>query len=255
MNLEHKALNCEFKAAGDDGSFELYALAFNNVDRQGDLIVPGAVSNTAELVSDGWGALNHMNSALPVAYPESATQDAKGLLVRGKFHSHPDAQAVRTVVTERMAAGKAVPCSIGYAVDDASYETRNGDPIRILKSIRVYEFSFVNLPANPAAAVVSAKSIDPPEAGSGWFEKVAEKVAGLLGWEAKKGRVVSAANHAKLAAAHGKIEEGTSAIRAFIAEHDPSRPADDRDGDGKAADPLAQLRRRALEGRRMARCP
>jgi hypothetical protein len=82
VNIEHKALNCEFKAAGDDGSFELYALAFNNVDRQGDLIVPGAVSNTAELVSDGWGALNHMNSALPVAYPESATQDAKGLLVR-----------------------------------------------------------------------------------------------------------------------------------------------------------------------------
>jgi HK97 family phage prohead protease len=243
VNIEHKALNCEFKAAGDDGSFELYALAFNNVDRQGDLIVPGAVSNTAELVSDGWGALNHMNSALPVAYPESAIQDAKGLLVRGKFHSHPDAQAVRTVVTERMAAGKAVPCSIGYAVDDASYETRNGEPIRILKSIRVYEFSFVNLPANPAATVVSAKGL---EADPGWMAWLREK----LGLESKRGRVVSAANHERLSGHAEAIGAAAKDLRDFLDQHDPNKgPADDKSAD------LMEIRRAAAEGWRASRCP
>ena len=53
-------------------------------------------------------------------------QDSVGLKVSGAFHSTEEAQAVRTVVRERLAAGKAVKCSIGYSVDDAAVETRGG---------------------------------------------------------------------------------------------------------------------------------
>ena len=198
--MEHKSVPCEIKAAGDDGSFELYALAFNNIDRVGDIIVPGAVSNVDELVKDGWGALNHAGMALPVAYADSAEQDAKGLLVRGKFHTHPDAQAVRSVVRERMDAGKSAPCSIGYIVDDASYEMQSGKQVRILKSIRVYEFSFVNMPANPAAGVVSAKSIEseedqPLDSSEKSFLALLMK---RMGMQTKAGKAISAANHDEL---------------------------------------------------------
>jgi HK97 family phage prohead protease len=244
-DLERKTLPCEVKAAADDGSFELYALTFGNIDRVGDIILPGAVSNVDELVKDGWGALNHSNMALPVAYPESATQDAKGLLVKGRFHSTPDAQAVRTVVRERMAAGKSVPCSIGYVVDDAGFETRGGEPVRLLKSIRVFEFSFVNLPANPAAGVVSAKSL---EDEPGWLDRL----KALLGLDAKRGRVVSAANHGRLSGHAAKLEEVATDLKAFLADHDPNKGEPEADA---KADALAKLRRRALEGRRSMRCP
>lgn len=247
--LEHKTLPCEVKAAGEDGSFELYALAFNNIDRVGDVIVPGAVSNVDELVRDGWGALNHSNMSLPVAYAEGAEQDGKGLLVRGKFHTHPDAQAVRSVVRERMAAGKSVPCSIGYAVDDAGYEMRGGQQVRILKSIRVYEFSFVNLPANPAAGVVSAKSLgaDPMDATETGF---IASLRAALGLDTKKGRAISAANHEALTghaaamadalakvheqhksmkASHKDMGDRIDELKAFLAGHAPAG-ADEGDG-------------------------
>lgn len=280
MNLEYKSSDCAVKSVGDDGSFELYALAFGNVDRQGDLILPGAVSNADELVSAGWGALNHANSALPVAYANSATQDARGLLVRGQFHSHPEAQAVRTVVRERMAAGKAVPCSIGYVADDASYETRGGEPVRVLKSIRVYEFSFVNLPANPAAAVVSAKGLGGRMDAAEWG--VIAAIKQVLGLDTKKGKVLSAANHAALSEhasgmaqaiagatkAMKVCQQKHAALQAFLDQHDPDADGDDDSSDPGDTDndkpakkdipspsPADLLKIRILAGRKMTRCP
>lgn len=216
--LERKSFECEVKADGDDGSFELYALVFNNEDRQGDIIAPGAVKNLDELVRDGWGALNHRAMDLPVAYAESATQDTKGLLIRGKFHTHPEAQACRTVVRERKAAGKRVLCSIGYAIEDAAQELRNGEPVRILKAIRVYEFSFVNLPANPLADVVSAKSSTaPPEpnvstnpnpaAGDADGAGILAGLKRLLGLETKAGAAISRANRDKLRGVADAMDE------------------------------------------------
>src|SRR6201985_2132152 len=61
-----------------------------------------------------------------------------------------------------MAAKKSVKCSIGYLVpaDGERYEKRNGETVRIISKLAIYEVSFVNLPANPQAEVVSAKSLD-----------------------------------------------------------------------------------------------
>jgi HK97 family phage prohead protease len=164
LGLCRRNVTCEFKALDDSGSFELYAAVFGNLDRQGDVIEPGAFSNLDEFVTDGLGLTNHLvYTTLPVALIDSAVQDSHGLKVAGRFHSHPEAQACRTVVTERKAAGKSVKCSIGYLIDEESYEKRAGKMVRRIKRLSVYEFSFVNLPANPSAEVISAKSVtDPP---------------------------------------------------------------------------------------------
>jgi HK97 family phage prohead protease len=157
--LERKDFNCRFKALDDTGSFELYAAVFGNIDRQDDVIIAGAFKNLDKFVTDGWGALNHVQCDLPVAWIETAVQDEHGLKVTGRFHSTPEAQACRTVIQERMAAGKSVKCSIGYLIVDAAVETRDGRTVRLLKAIEVFEFSFVNLPANPEAGVLTAKSL------------------------------------------------------------------------------------------------
>jgi HK97 family phage prohead protease len=159
--LPRKTFECEFKSLDDNGTFTLYALVFGNVDRQFDVIEPGAVTNCDELVKDGWIAINHVGVDLPVAVINSAAQDAHGLLLTGSFHSTLRAQECRTIVVERMAAGKAVKTSIGYMVLDGGerFETVDGKTVRYLSAIAVFETSFVNLPANPAAEVIAAKSV------------------------------------------------------------------------------------------------
>ena len=152
----------EYKSDDDaTGAFTLYAACFGSVDRQGDIIQPGAVQNLDELTRDGWVALNHIQTDLPVAMIDTATQDQRGLLISGRWHTTEAAQNCRRIVKERMAAGKRVLCSVGYVVpfDGESYEKIDGKTVRRLSKISVYECSFVNLPANPEAEVVSAKSV------------------------------------------------------------------------------------------------
>jgi HK97 family phage prohead protease len=160
--LPHKTFDVEVKQLDEAGSFSLYAAIFGNVDRQGDVIEPNSFQNLDEFVKDGWIALNHDQAGLPIAVIDAATQDATGLLVTGRFHSTPLAQEVRTVVRERMAAGKGVKCSLGYVTDDESFERDElGRSIRHIKALSIYEASFVNLPSNPMAEVQSIKSFQP----------------------------------------------------------------------------------------------
>ena len=160
--LPRKEVEGELASIGDDGSFEMYALVFGNVDRQGDRIKQGAVANVEELVKDGWIALNHVQTDSPIATISTAEQDSHGLKLTGLFHSHAKAQEVRSYVKERLDRGKAVKTSIGYLVplDGEQYVKEGGRTIRDITKMSVYEASFVNLPANPAAEVVSAKSLD-----------------------------------------------------------------------------------------------
>lgn len=162
MTPDKKHFDLELKElSGDDAhSFVMYAAAFSNVDRGGDVIQPGAFTNLDEFVKDGWIALNHRGTDLPVGYPTSAVQDDKGLRVEGRWHGTPEAQHCRIVAMERFAAGKSVKASIGYMVDVSRMGKSGSDPVRILEKIRIYEASFVNLPMNPAADVISAKGAD-----------------------------------------------------------------------------------------------
>jgi HK97 family phage prohead protease len=232
-DVRHKSLAFEVKAADDDGSVTLYCAVFGNVDLQGDVLMPGAFANLNAFVKEGWGAVNHANWGpdLGVAWVESAEQDAIGLKVVAKFHSTPDAQAVRTKIRERMAAGKSVQCSFGFNVLDAAPELRGGKTITLLKSVDIFEFSFVNKAANPMAGVASAKSEGLGLMGIDDAQSLIEAV--------KAGRAVSRANHGKLSNWCGQLDEqGKAAIRmaaelkAFLDEHDP-----DKGGEGEAQPP------------------
>src|SRR6516165_1980322 len=156
-----KQLDGEFSEVRDDGTFDMYACVYGNIDRQGDLIEKGAVTNVDQFVQTGWIALNHHQQALPIGSIDSAVQDERGLRVTGTFHSTPKAQEVRTVVKERLGRGKTVSTSIGYQVpvDGERYEKVDGRTIRRINKLAIFEASVVNLPANPEAEVVSAKSL------------------------------------------------------------------------------------------------
>lgn len=161
LGMSRKTFDVEFKSDdADAGSFTLYCACFGNLDLGGDIIDAGAFQNLEQFVVDGFGLVNHVSSSLPVAWVDTAVQDSIGLKVTGRFHTTPEAQACRTVVLERMAAGKAVKCSLGYVTLAESFATQDGAPVRHIEQLDVYEFSFVGVPMNPLAGVQSAKSLE-----------------------------------------------------------------------------------------------
>jgi HK97 family phage prohead protease len=162
--LERKTLDVRIKSIdADTGEYVLYAASWT-LDRTNEMIERGAFSNLAEFVQDGFLALGHDAKALPIGTISEATQDSVGLLVKGVFHSTPEAQAARTVMKERMGRGKAVKASIGFVTTKDAMVTERGKSYRLLKEITLYEISYVNIPANPAAVAVSVKGLRPERA-------------------------------------------------------------------------------------------
>lgn len=221
-DIRRKAITFDIKAVDDStGSFEVYANVFGNVDRADEVVAPGAFVNLPEFVKDGWGDVNHSWKDLGITLIDEATQDAKGLRVKGRFHSTPDAQSIRTKVRERMEAGKSVKCSIGYRVLSAAGEVRDGRPITVLKQIELYEFSFVNLPANPLAEVVGAK-------GEVRLSDVNRLIDGV-----KAGRTLSKQNHKQLSELHDHMSSGCSRLKTFLDQYGPDSPAAESDSSGE----------------------
>ena len=155
--LEHKAIRLRMKAGtGGPDKLTLYGAVWNNIDRQGDVIEPGAVKNCSDFEQDGVILVNHVQADLPVASPVLCDNDTKGMKIVARWHTTPAAQECRQIVQERIAMGKTVAASIGYTVLSEHYENRSGKTVRVLSAINVFEVSLVNLPANPLARVISA---------------------------------------------------------------------------------------------------
>ena len=240
MDLQRKSLPFEVKSIDDDGTFTLYAAVLGNVDRQGEVIAPGAFQNLEAFTRDGWGDVNHAWQGLGIATIDAASEDGIGLKIVGRFHSTQDAQDVRTKAKERKERGKTVSCSIGYREVLVENEVRDEKRVRVLKAIELYEFSFVALPANTSAQVVDVKD--------------------ALG--TKSGRAVSKSNHEFLCDMHKcwakHASEATTRAADFKAWLDSHAPkATDADGDDAEPDNDAddldekrlQLRRRAAKSR------
>ncbi|HLY72892.1 MAG TPA: HK97 family phage prohead protease [Planctomycetota bacterium] len=204
--LPRKTFDVEFQSLDDSGSFEMYAATFGGApDRQGDVIAVGAFDNLPAFTTDGFLALNHDMMSLPVAIIESATQDSHGLRVSGRFHSTPEAQAVRTVCRERMALKKRVLVSIGYVCNAEEYERVGSKQVRHIKALSLFEVSVVGIPANPRAEMTGVKSLHPQD--STMSETKTDPPV-----ETKRSVAISAANMKMLDAYGDQAEEHHKAI-------------------------------------------
>jgi HK97 family phage prohead protease len=265
---EYKSFDWEIKSLDDSGKLSMYVASFNNIDRGNDVIEPGAFANVDQFIKWGWLGTNHDMKSLPIGYPLSAVQDSKGLLCDFQFHSTPEAQAARTTILERMRANKAVSGSIGYKIrpGGSKPDRLDGKSIRRLSKLDIFEASYVNLPMNPEASVISAKSADhdhdrereqdqgdgPKLIGLDDFKSFLEE------YDKKAGKVISRANLNTLKDTHAKLGDVHATLGAFIDQHDPDGGIDEPDDDalvggggrvaGKDAR-LETLRLRAVRGR------
>ncbi len=153
MDLERKTIGFEFKEVDEDeGTFEGYAATFSkHPDSYGDIIKPGAFTKTLKEMAKRIKILWHHNPWEPIGIPLSLTEDAKGLLVKGKLSL--GVQRAREVLA-LMKDGVVTEMSIGY---HSVKETWDGE-VRLLEEIRLYDVSPVTFAANPEAVVLGAKA-------------------------------------------------------------------------------------------------
>jgi HK97 family phage prohead protease len=148
----------------DPGGFEGYGAVFGNVDSWGDIIMPGAFKETIDqFLTNGFSAIGHKWSDLPVATFDVAKEDSKGLWVEGTFHSDDFSQRARKILAERLDRGKTVGLSIGFDIPQggSSWATGPNDEftgIRLLHKINLLEVSLVNAPANDQALASNVKN-------------------------------------------------------------------------------------------------
>lgn len=202
--MERKLLTPDFKISDDgSGSLKGYASTFSNWDDVKERPVKGAfIPHLADFLKDGFIAVGHDWSALPIATPSIAREDDIGLYLEADFHTTAMAQDARTVASERLARNKSVKLSIGYEVLQDEYVEEG----RLLKEIKLYEVSLVTVPANPLASVTGVKQLqleggplsayaDTVEAAISMFKKEARA---LEGRRAKEGRVLSDTNRKRI---------------------------------------------------------
>ena len=138
-----------------EGTFSGYGATFNNVDRGGDMILPGAFKKSLGQKSiSAVKMLYQHDPSKPIGVWQQIEEDKKGLKVTGKLLLSVE-KAKETY--ELMKAGVIDSLSIGYrTVKDAFDTTKN---VRQLLELDLWEISCVTFPMNPGATVDQVKEV------------------------------------------------------------------------------------------------
>ena len=137
-----------------------YGLAFGNIDRVGDIIMPGAcdkflASEAADTMAFCW---QHDRATVIGKITDKGTDDY-GMWIEADILPTTAGKDAAILLK----AGAVTQFSIGYRATKYHYEKREGYEwdIRILDEIEVYEVSPVTVPANPKAKLIDAKGDNP----------------------------------------------------------------------------------------------
>lgn len=158
MTTKNLPFACEWKATGEDGTFEGYGSVFNITDFGGDIVVAGAFSDTLEQAKKA-GRLPAMlwqhNQREPIGVYTEMSEDSVGLRVKGRLalKTQRGAEAY-----ELMKMGALSGLSIGYRVREDSYDRLTD--IRTIKKADLIEVSPVTFPMNDASRVSAVKTIE-----------------------------------------------------------------------------------------------
>lgn len=117
----HKAFKA-VSAAITENRIRVVASTTGNLDRSGDVIMPGAFKNAVlrDFEQNGWIDVGHSWDGLGCAMPISAKVDGDELISEAEFYADEDAQCVKERCKQRMDAGKSVSASIGFMPDYAT---------------------------------------------------------------------------------------------------------------------------------------
>lgn len=158
QELKYLAFKLSLKEVEQDDEkyfkVEGYASTFNNEDRGGDIVMPGAFSTSIKELTPMllW---SHNHDRL-IGKIDEIFEDSKGLFIRARCPREDS--FVKGHVIPQVDLGSVASMSIGYYPIVSEYD--RDDEVRRLKEVKLFEVSLVPLPMNPRAVITSAKSLD-----------------------------------------------------------------------------------------------
>jgi HK97 family phage prohead protease len=179
MELHQKAVSAAIVET-DSGGFRGYASRFLNIDRQGDIVLPGAFAKALpEFIADGGLVLaDHDNrTGSVIGTLIDAREDQNGLLVDVQFSATKAGQEVRRLMTEKALRKMSISfyakpakltekqvhgvwSNFGYKPDERQKMLAKSGAKMIGAVSEIVEVSVVPIPANPEADILAVKSFD-----------------------------------------------------------------------------------------------
>lgn len=147
--MEFKSLPLEVKAEGDEGVITGYGSIFGNMDSYGDVIEPGAFSESLTKRKPKMLWQHRMDT--PIGVWDEVKEDSRGLFMRGRLarNTSKGGEAYELVKMNALDG-----LSIGFR---ATQDEMDGNT-RKLKAVELYEVSLVTMPANELATITGVKS-------------------------------------------------------------------------------------------------
>lgn len=244
------------------GTFEGYAAGILNIDRAGDMILPGAFADDLpRFLSEGVVCWQH-DWADPIGVPLKAKEDAYGLLTESRISNTTRGRDCMTLIRD----GVVKKLSIGYRVSDYQWVDRSGlqsylggsglptskcsdilrqydeadlDELLLLKKIKLFEYSPVSIPANPNAVITGAKALlaglsfrDQLLTALAAVREVKERAQEIKTLRVSEGRNLSEERQEKLHALAAECLSVSEEVRAILAEQmKPEEKAEDVQSD------------------------
>lgn len=147
--MEHKHLSLEWKAT-EEGVIEGYGSVFDNVDLGGDIIAPGAFTNSLRAPRKVKMLWQH-DAEKPIGIWDTLEEDGKGLRVSGRILTEIDKGRESLALVK---AGAIDGLSIGYRTIKSM--DRNGK--RVIMQADLWEVSLVTFPMNELARIDAVKA-------------------------------------------------------------------------------------------------
>lgn len=158
MKLKHKQFGFKADSVGEDGTFTGYGSVFGNVDSYGEVVAPGAFTESLKAIKKSGDPLPMLwqhRSDSPIGGFDTLAEDDRGLKLTGSLliGSIPLADQAYALMKARIVKG----LSIGYYEDEISINKETG--IVTLTKLDLVEVSVVTFPANQEAQIDAVKSI------------------------------------------------------------------------------------------------
>lgn len=152
--MNFKAVKFETKAISDD-IFEGYASFFNNIDAYDDIIEKGAFRKTISENRSRIKVLWQHDANEPIGLPIDMTEDDNGLYVKAKISMTDTGKKAMTLIKD----GVITEMSIGYDVVKDDYKMLGTKRVRLLKEVKLWEFSPVTFAANEKAKIMKMRGL------------------------------------------------------------------------------------------------
>lgn len=155
IDLEEKAVS----ESEDCWTITGYGSVFGNKDFGNDVVIAGAFAKSLRENGMPLMLFNHKMDMPPIGAIIDAKEDKRGLWFKAELPKDDTFVAGQIVPQLKRRGLKGT--SIGYKIAPGGKEVRKSDGARLLKEIRLFEISVVNMPMNPLASVETVKGLVP----------------------------------------------------------------------------------------------